>query len=126
MSAVSKYTQTQTLTSSPERVLALLMQCAEKHLRLAIDAFERDEPRAADVSLRKVADIVWELINTLDSSRAPDLAKNLTDVYGFVHQRLVRAMLTKDVEAVREAERVFHPVAAAFVEAVDQVLAGAS
>jgi flagellar protein FliS len=118
------YAQTQAMTASRERLMILLFEAAMRHIRLAASALEGNRGTDATFSLARASDIVAEFLATLDKNRAPELAENLTAVYTFVADRLLRAALTHDARLAREAERVLAPVAAGFAEAVKQVEGG--
>ena len=77
-------------------------------------------PRPARRSTRPVTSSpsCWA---TLDHSRAPELCRQLSDLYIFVAGRLIAAGGSKNPIAVREAERVFAPIADAFSKAVAQL-----
>jgi flagellar protein FliS len=121
MLAIRKYAQTQNETASKERLMVLLFEAALRHMRRAAAALENGQSAEAGPALNKAGDIVAELLGTLDHSRAPALARQLSDVYIFVADRLIRAGGSKNPVAVREAERVFAPIAEAFSTAVSQL-----
>jgi flagellar protein FliS len=121
MLAIRKYAQTQNETASKERLMVLLFEAALRHMRRAAAALESGQSAEAGPALNKAGDIVAELLGTLDHSRAPALARQLSDVYIFVAERLIKAGGSKNPVAVREAERVFAPIAEAFSTAVSQL-----
>jgi flagellar secretion chaperone FliS len=121
MLAIRKYAQTQNETASKERLMVLLFEAALRHMRRAAASLENGQPGEAGPALNKAGDIVAELLATLDHTRAPQLARQLSDIYIFVADRLIKAGGTKNPVAVREAERVFAPIADAFSTAVTQL-----
>lgn len=121
MLAIRKYAQTQNETASKERLMVLLFEAALRHMRRAAVSLEGGRSAEAGPALNKAGDIVAELLATLDHSRAPQLARQLSDIYIFVADRLIRAGGSKNPAAVREAERVFAPIAEAFSTAVTQI-----
>ena len=126
MLAIRKYAQTQNETASKERLMVLLFEAALRHIRRAAVSLETGRPAEAGTPLNKAGDIVAELLSTLDHSRAPQLCRQLSDVYIFVADRLIAAGGSKNPVAVREAERVFAPIAEAFSGAVAQLQKGPS
>jgi flagellar protein FliS len=118
------YARVRNETASKERLLVLLFETALRHMRVAAAALDKSDHKAADHSLGKASSIVAELLSTLDRSRAPELFDNLSSVYVFVGDRLLRGRLARSSALVREAERVFAPVAEAFADAVKQVESG--
>jgi flagellar secretion chaperone FliS len=121
MLAVKRYASTRNETASKERLLVLLFETALKHMRLGAAALEGGRPIEANEPLAKAGEIVAELTSTLDHSKAPQLCAQLTDIYLFVADRLVVAAGTRSAKPVREAERVFAPIADAFATAVSMV-----
>jgi flagellar protein FliS len=118
------YARVRNETASKERLMVLLFETALRHMRLASAAFDRKDLRAAGSSLTRASAIVTELLSTLDKNRAPQLYENLSSVYVFAADRLLRARFAHSGDLVREAERVFAPVAEAFAEAVKMVESG--
>jgi flagellar protein FliS len=120
------YAKVRNETASKERLMVLLFETALRHMRVAAAALDKKDQKAAETGLAKASAIVTELLSTLDKQRAPQLYENLSSVYIFVADRLLRARLAHSSALVREAERVFVPVADAFAEAVKQVESGST
>ncbi len=121
MNPIRRYAQAQNETASPERLMILLFEAALRHMRTAAGALQSGRAADANVALSKATDIVVELDATFDRPRFPELADNLGLVYQFVCNRLLSATVKRDPVLVREAERVFLPVADAFSTAVRQL-----
>ena len=121
MSLAQRYATTQNETASKERLMVLLFEAALRHMRRAAVSLEGGRAAEASPALNRAGDIVAELLGTLDHSRAPELCRQLSDVYIFVADRLIAAGGTKNPVAVREAERVFAPIVDAFSKAVVQL-----
>ncbi len=121
--AARRYAQSERETASPERLMVLLFQAALRNIRSGAAALEAGRSSEAGHYLGKASDIVVELHATLDRPKAPELCDQLAEIYRFVTQRLGTAVLSRDLDAVREAERVFRPVAEAFDAAVASLTA---
>ena len=119
-----RYAQAQNETASPERLTVLLFGAAVRHMRAAAAALESGRPDHAQEPLSKALDIVAHLDATFDRDRFPELADNLGAVYRFTCQRLLSGTATRSARPVREAERVFAPLADTFAKAVEQLPAG--
>lgn len=117
MLAHSRYRQTQTETASAPRILVLLLQRARREMTLADEQLGAHKVREAAPHTQRALDIVAELCDSLDAGRAPELAKQLSQVYAFVMERLLVAA-RGDRKALAEASRAFAPVADAFERAV--------
>jgi flagellar protein FliS len=118
MLAIRRYANTQNETASKERLMVLLFEAALRHMRRAKTSLEGGRVAEAAPALAKAGDIVAELLATLDHSKAPQLCRQLSDLYIFVADRLIAAGGSKNPVAVREAERAFAPIAEAFSMAV--------
>ena len=119
MSYARRYTQAQSETASPERLMVLLFDAGLRHMHTAANALDQGRASEAEPSLTRAGEIVSELLATLDPARgAGDLCDTLSDVYGFVNGRLLEASVQRDPAKARDAARVFAPIAEGFREAV--------
>jgi flagellar protein FliS len=118
MLAIRRYASTQNETASKERLMVLLFEAALRHMRRGATALETGRSAEAVAALGKAGDIVAELLATLDHAQAPELCRQLSDLYVFVADRLIAAGAARDPALVREAERAFAPIADAFSQAV--------
>ncbi len=123
MNPTRRYAAAQNETASPERLMVLLFEAALRHMRTATASLESGRSQEANVALAKATDIVVELDSSFDTHRYPELGKNLGQVYQFVCGRLLSANARREAKLVREAERVFMPVAEGFSIAVRQLSA---
>lgn len=98
--------------------MVMLFEAALRHMRHAAALFDEKKPREALPLLTKASDIVAELAATLNPEHAPELAQQLGELYLFVAERLAVGAVSLDVNAVRQAERVFGPIVEGFQNAV--------
>ena len=124
MNAARRYAQTQNATASKERLMLLLFQTALRHIRGGIASLDEGRKAEAVTLLTKASDIVVELNATLDHGQAPELCAQLSGLYLFTTNRLVRASASGNAELAREAERAFAPIVEAFTGAVEKLGAG--
>ncbi len=118
MNAAARYGVIQNETASRERLMVMLFEAALKHMRVGAGQLEAGSKIDGAKSAIKASEIVNYLQKTLDHAQAPKLCGDLHAVYTFVCTRLLRAAGSHSAEALREAERIFAPVADAFGEAV--------
>jgi flagellar protein FliS len=124
MTYARRYTQAQSETASPERLMVLLFDAGLRHMHTAATALEAGRTIEAEPSLTRAGEIVTELMCTLDPSHgAGDLCETLTDLYQFVNARLLEASAQRDPGKARDAARVFAPIAEGFREAVARLQA---
>jgi len=117
MSPISAYTKVNVSTASARQIMVSLFQAALSNMRSAASAFERGDYHTGSRMAEKAAAIVLGLQGTLNDDVAPDLCARLRDLYTFVAWRLGMAGTRFSATHVREAERVFAPVAEAFIQA---------
>jgi flagellar protein FliS len=123
MNPTRRYTQAQTATASPERLMVLLFEAALRHMRSGAAALEAGRLADANGALSKAGDIVTELDATFDTARHPKLGAQLAQIYAFVLERLLLANARRDPALAHDAERVFAPIADGFARAVQQLQA---
>ena len=111
------YQATQVATASPERILLLLLDSAAGRIRRGIDLQSEGKQRDAAELFVKANEIVLELERTLRPQFAPELCRQLADLYQFVVFRLTRAA-AGDNKAATEAETAFLPILEGFREAM--------
>ena len=69
MNYARRYTQAQSETASPERLMVLLFDAGLRHMHTAANCLDQGRAWEADPSLTRAGEIVSELIATLDPSR---------------------------------------------------------
>lgn len=125
MSPLAAYTKANVATSSAPQIMISLFQAALRNMRSSAGAFDRGDYHTGSIMAEKAATIVLGLQGTLKVEVAPDLCARLSDIYAFVACRLGVAGTKFSAEHVREAERVFTPIADAFEQAVASAWRGA-
>jgi flagellar biosynthetic protein FliS len=107
-------------TSSAPQIMISLFQAALRNMRSSAGAFDQGDNIKGSVMAEKAAAIVLGLQGTLKPEVAPELCERLSDLYTFVACRLGMAGTKFSALHVVEAERVFSPIADAFVEAASK------
>ena len=123
MSRTSAYTKMNVSTASSAQIMVALFQAALRNMRAAANALGRGDLQGGSVMAEKAAAIVLGLQGTLKAEVAPDLCARLNELYTFVACRLGIAGTKFSAEHAEEAERVFAPIAEAFIQAASQVQA---
>lgn len=118
--AASKYRGVQLQTSSPAQLVVMLYDgilrfVTEAHI--ALDA--NDRGRSGERIGRALA-IIDELTATLDHKFAPELADNLTALYGFCKRRLYDANIKGDGQALADVKAAVAPLREAFATIAKQ------
>lgn len=103
--ANNAYKNNQVMTAPKKKLLIMLYDGAIKNLKLAEMALPNKEIENVNLYLTKTQDIIFELMTTLNFEVGGDIAKNLYQLYDYMSNRLVRANIDKDIEAVREVKK---------------------
>jgi flagellar biosynthetic protein FliS len=117
MTPLSAYSKVNVATGSAPQIMVSLFQAALRNMRASAGAFERGDYGTGSMMAEKAAAIVLGLQGTLKEEVAPDLCARLSEIYTFVALRLGMAGTKLEGHHVLEAERVFMPIAEAFVQA---------
>jgi len=112
--AAAKYRGVQLQTSSPAQLVVMLYDgilrfTTEPHVALAAG----DRARMGERIGRAIA-IVDEMTATLDHKYAPELADNLTALYGFCKRRLYDANVKLDAQCLEDVKTAIVPLRDAF------------
>lgn len=87
-------------TASPEELTLMLYDGAIKFTNKAIISIEKKDISSAHNYIVRVEDIIREFQMTLDMKYP--IAKELNEMYNYIHARLVDANMNKDIEILEE------------------------
>lgn len=96
------YLKTKVLTASPEELRLMLIDGAIKFARQAMSGLENKNPELTFSGFSQCRDIVLELLNTIKPEHAPQIAKNVQELYTFIYGELVKASINKDKGILNE------------------------
>jgi flagellar secretion chaperone FliS len=119
--AYQKYKQTSIQSASREKLLLMLYEGAIKFLKLGIVAAEQKKIADRGSNIGRCYDIILELNNTLDHKVAPEIAKNLEQLYMFITDKLTQGNISGDPQPLREALKVLETLYEGWVKAVEQL-----
>jgi flagellar protein FliS len=88
--------------ASKEQLLLMLLEGAVKYAKIGRQAIEDKDIEKSHKNITRTEDIFYELMATLDISKASEWGQNLLDVYRFVVDKLIQANLEKDVKLMDE------------------------
>lgn len=81
-------------------------------------------PQAVMETVNHALRILNELVDALDHANAPELCRNLEELYGFAARRLVTGSEKMEAAAVEDAEQVVQTLRAAFADAANVATQG--
>lgn len=105
-SARDEYLVTQVMTATPQKLQLMLIDAAIRSARQAQDHWQHERDEEAGECLLKSQQIVTQLIAGLDSSKQPELVRQVAGIYMFIFRALVFAHLRHDVEQLNEALQI--------------------
>ncbi len=90
------------LSASPLELVVLLYRGAIEALDAAKRHLGAGEIKERSKKITKICSILEELSSSLDPAQAPQLARQLAELYGYMHRRLCQANIEQTVEPLDE------------------------
>jgi flagellar protein FliS len=115
--SVQAYQRTQTQTASPGELVLMMYNGAIRFLGSARQSLEMRDLEATNRQLLRAQEIILELMVSVDVNVGP-VARNLFDLYEFMHRHLVKANIDKDGAMVTEVEQMLRELVPAWEQAV--------
>lgn len=100
--AYSTYKTNSVNYASKDQLLLMLVDGAVKFVKIGKQALINKDIKKAHENIIKTQNIFYELMATLDVSKAGDWGQSLMSVYDFIVRRLVDANMKKDVGIIDE------------------------
>ncbi|APM39299.1 flagellar export chaperone FliS [Clostridium kluyveri] len=100
--AYSTYKTNSINYASKDQLLLMLVDGAVKFVKIGRQAVIDKDIKKAHENIIKTQNIFYELIATLDVSRAGDWGQSLMSVYDFIVRRLIDANMKKDIAILDE------------------------
>lgn len=116
-------------TAPPRRLQTVLYDEAIRICRQALAALDAGAVERAAEHLGRASTIVLHLQAALQTRAAPDLSRELAELYQQVHRRLIEADYYRKRETLQESIQLLHrcrPALTAFLEALHRPGHGAS
>lgn len=88
--------------ASKDQLLLMLVDGAVRFAKIAKGAMEDRDVKKAHENIVKTENIFYELMASLDVSKAGNWGKSLMSVYDFIIRRLIDANMKKDVSIIEE------------------------
>jgi flagellar protein FliS len=120
MAAVRNAYSSDTVVTTPERLITMLYDRLARDLQGAEAAIERQERENAHEMLVHAQEIVFELLSALDTD-AWEGAPALSTLYTWMLNSLADANIHQDGEAVRQVRSLVEPLGEAWHTAANEV-----
>lgn len=105
-SAREEYLVTQVMTATPQKLQLMLIDAAIRSARQAQENWQHERDEEAGECLLKSQQIVTQLIAGLDSSKQPELVRQVAGIYMFIFRALVFAHLRHDEDQLNDALQI--------------------
>jgi flagellar protein FliS len=115
---VNRYKQNKVMLSSPGEILLALYDGAIRFCHQAKTAIEEKDPAVKGQRIGSVMAILTELSATLDHEQAPELCENLSKLYDYLIDRLQKASMNLDLEALDEVTQHLQRLRETWAEAI--------
>ena len=112
------YAQAQVNSASPEQILVLLYDAALRDLKEAIAALASGDRARKAKALDHGVKVVTELANSLRPDKAPEIAENLSNLYDFMIDRMIRSNAQNEDLDLQVVYNLLGELRAAWVEAI--------
>ena len=114
------YMRDQILNASPEKIIVLLYDGAIKSLDESRQHIQDADPFRFTELVINAQQIISELIGALKVDIYPELVINLSRLYEFMYQHLVRAQLEKNEEKINQVIHLLKGLRDSWKEAIDK------
>ena len=112
------YANAQVNSASPEQILVLLYDAAIRDVKEAMGALEADDRMRKAKSLDHGVKVVTELLNSLRPEKAPEIAENLSNLYDFMIDRMIRSNSQNENCDLQAVLNLLSELRGAWVEAI--------
>lgn len=119
LQAHRQYERMRTETASPGELVVMMYHGAIRFLSIARTRLESGDLESGHRSILRAQEIILELMISVDVGAGP-VARNLFDLYEFMHRHLVQANVKKDAAMIGEVIGLLREL----VPAWEQALAG--
>ena len=120
----SQYLDNQIKTASPGKLLVMAYDAAIKFGRMAQEKMKQGDLFEQSSNIRKVQNILLELMSSLDPKVDRRLTANLDALYTYMFDKLTHANVHDDVNAIEEVVQIMTELRSAWEEAAMTARAG--
>lgn len=119
--STNAYLKTKVMTASPEELRLLLLDGALRFARQARTGLEKADHEMIYSGFSQCRDIVLELLNTIRSEPAPEVAESVRQLYTYMYGELVKASFNKDTDLLDQVIKLLDYERETWVLAMDQL-----
>jgi len=119
--AYQKYKETSVHSASREKLLLMLYEGCIRFMKQALLAIDKKDIAGRGMNIGRAYDIVNELNNTLNHQAAPEIAKNLEQLYMFVTEQLTKSNATGQRKPLEDALKIIETLYTGWVAAIEKL-----
>ncbi|MEE2836703.1 MAG: flagellar export chaperone FliS [Myxococcota bacterium] len=112
------YASAQVNSASPEQILVLLYDAALRDLKEAMAALQVNDRSRKAKALDHAVKVVTELANSLRPDKSPEIAENLSSLYDFMIDRMIRSNAQNQDLDLQVVYNLLGELRSAWVEAI--------
>ena len=112
------YASAQVNSASPEQILVLLYDAALRDLKEAMAALQANDRARKAKALDHAVKVVTELANSLRPDKSPEIAENLSSLYDFMIDRMIRSNAQNQDLDLQVVYNLLGELRSAWVEAI--------
>lgn len=114
------------LSATPMQLVRMLYVGAIGSIQSACDHLRNGDIRERSRQITKACSIIEELTLSLDKERGGQVALDLTELYVYLHKRLIAANIEQQMEPMIEVKRLLETLLEAWREVPDSIAPAAS
>ena len=114
------------LSATPMQLVRMLYVGAIGSIQSACDHLSNGDIRERSRQITKACSIIEELTLSLDKERGGQVALDLTELYVYLHKRLIAANIEQQMEPMIEVKRLLETLLEAWREVPDAIAPPAS
>jgi flagellar protein FliS len=113
----NQYVENQVTTATPGKLLVMAFDAAIRFARVAAEKMQEHKLDEQNANIRRVQNILLELVSSLDARTDPQLAANLQSIYTYMFDRLTHANIRDDAAALEEVTEMLMELRNTWAEA---------
>jgi len=119
LASENPYLEIQITTSTPEKLLVLLLEGALNFTRIARELLLQGDLAGKGMNIGRAHAIVAELMNTLNHEIAPVMARDLERLYTYVIDEYIAANISNDPKHLDNAIQIIATMRDTWAEAIE-------
>lgn len=108
------------LSATPVQLVRMLYSGAISAVQTARENLQNGDIRGRSKQITKACSIIEELLLSLDKARGGKVAQDLTELYVYMHQRLIQANIEQEMAPLVEVQKLLETLLDAWRQIPDE------